>query len=61
MPMQDVVKALEKAVEQGVLTFFTLLGASEAPEDWHADPRHCAGLAPLPVTTRRDGPPPRTR
>lgn len=36
MRMTDRLKALEKTMEDEVLTFFTLLGAGEAPEDWQA-------------------------
>lgn len=36
MRMTDSLKALEKTMEEEVLTFFTLLGAGEAPEDWQA-------------------------
>jgi len=36
MRMRDSLKALEKTMEEEVLTFFTLLGAGEVPEDWQA-------------------------
>lgn len=36
MRMTNSLKALEKTMEKEVLTFFTLLGAGEAPEDWQA-------------------------
>lgn len=46
MRMTNSLKALEKTMEKEVLTFFTLLGAGEAPEDWQAV-RHAHGQ-PLP-------------
>lgn len=33
----EKVIALEKIIEQGIIGFFMLLGASEAPENWQAE------------------------
>lgn len=35
MRVTTTLKVIEKSMEKEVLEFFQLLGASEAPEDWH--------------------------
>ena len=37
MRVADNLLALEKVIEQGILGFFMLLGASEAPENWQGE------------------------
>lgn len=35
MQVATALKTIEKNVEKELLVFFQLLGASEAPEEWH--------------------------
>lgn len=39
MQVANALKTIEKNVEKELLTFFQLLGASEAPEEWHTNQR----------------------
>jgi len=56
MRMQAGLKALEMAVEKEVLAFFTLLGASEAPEDWRSEALPVrAGSTTADIATRKQG------
>jgi hypothetical protein len=42
MRVADNLLALEKVIEQGILGFFVLLGASEAPENWQGELQEAA-------------------
>lgn len=37
MRVTENLLALEKVIEQGILGFFVLLGAGEAPENWQPE------------------------
>lgn len=37
MQVTNALKTIEKNVEKELLTFFQLLGASEAPEEWYTN------------------------
>lgn len=39
MQVATALKTIEKNMEKELLAFFQLLGASEAPEEWHINQR----------------------